>query len=168
MFRRWNSLNRLVLYLIVIYFAAVNLISFFVCLYDKTAAKKHKGRIRERTLFLLCALGGSPLMFMTMITIRHKTNHKRFMLGIPLIMVIQSVILILILKKSLIIWSGSVLFKFNLYLYCRIDNTVRVQCFFEETALVSALLLSTHNTPVFFGRAPRRWTAPFSYKIFDP
>lgn len=42
-------------------------------------------------------------MFMTMITIRHKTNHKRFMLGIPLIMVIQSVILILILKKSLII-----------------------------------------------------------------
>ena len=37
-----------------------------------------------------------------------------------------------------------------------IDNTIRVQCFFEETAPLSALLPSAHNTTVLLGRAPRR------------
>ena len=37
-----------------------------------------------------------------------------------------------------------------------IDNTIRVQCFFEETAPLSALFPSAHNTSVFLGRAPRR------------
>ena len=38
----------------------------------------------------------------------------------------------------------------------RIDNTIRVQCFFEETTPLSALLPSVHNTTVFLGRASRR------------
>ena len=40
--------------------------------------------------------------------------------------------------------------------YIQLDNTIRVQCFFEEAAHSSALLPSAHNTTVFFGRAPRR------------
>lgn len=42
-------------------------------------------------LLLFSALGGSLAMFITMLLIRHKTNHMKFMLGIPLIIVIQLV-----------------------------------------------------------------------------
>ena len=78
----------------LIYIAAVSVISFFVCVYDKIAAKKFtKHRTRESTLLWLSALGGSFAMFFTMVAIRHKTKHVKFMLGIPLIIVLQVVAL---------------------------------------------------------------------------
>ena len=46
-------------------------------------------RTREATLLLLSALGGSVAMFVTMLLIRHKTKHKKFMIGIPAILVLQ-------------------------------------------------------------------------------
>ena len=78
----------------LIYIAAVSVVSFFVCVYDKIAAKKFtKHRTRESTLLWLSALGGSFVMFFTMITIRHKTKHVKFMLGIPLIITLQVIAL---------------------------------------------------------------------------
>ena len=78
----------------LIYIAAVSVISFFVCVYDKIAAKKFtKHRTRESTLLWLSALGGSFAMFFTMVAIRHKTKHVKFMLGIPLIIVLQVIAL---------------------------------------------------------------------------
>ena len=73
----------------IIYFAAVSLVSVFVTVYDKRAAKIGKRRIRESTLLLLSALGGSLAMYITMKKIRHKTKHKEFMIGIPVIMLLQ-------------------------------------------------------------------------------
>ena len=73
----------------IIYFAAVSLVSVFVTVYDKRAAKSGKRRIRESTLLLLSALGGSLAMYITMKKIRHKTKHKKFMIGIPVIMLLQ-------------------------------------------------------------------------------
>ena len=74
----------------LIYVAAISIISVIVCCYDKYAAKhRPEHRTRERTLLLLSALGGSVAMFVTMQTIRHKTKHIKFMLGIPLIIVAQ-------------------------------------------------------------------------------
>lgn len=74
----------------LIYIAAISLISVIVCIYDKIAAKHAtKHRTRERTLLLLSALGGSIAMLITMLVIRHKTKHKKFMLGIPLIIIVQ-------------------------------------------------------------------------------
>ena len=78
----------------LIYFAAVSIISAVVCAADKRRAVKGKWRVKESTLFLLCALGGSAAMYITMRLIRHKTLHKRFMIGIPLIVVVQVVLLI--------------------------------------------------------------------------
>lgn len=78
----------------LIYIAAVSVISFFVCVYDKIAAKKFtKHRTRESTLLWLSALGGSFVMFFTMVAIRHKTKHVKFMLGIPLIITLQVIAL---------------------------------------------------------------------------
>ena len=75
----------------IVYLIAISLISVVVCCYDKFAAKhRPKHRTRERTLLLLSALGGSVAMLLTMLAIRHKTQHMKFMLGIPLIIVAQA------------------------------------------------------------------------------
>lgn len=81
----------------LIYLLSVSLISIAITCYDKLAAKKYpKSRIRERTLFLFACLGGSLLMLITMCLIRHKTRHKRFMLGLPLIFAVQTALFIFI------------------------------------------------------------------------
>lgn len=80
----------------VIHFLLINLLSVIVCVWDKISAKKHRRRIRERTLFALTLLGGGFAMYLTMVIIRHKTRHKRFMVGIPLIILLQILILLAI------------------------------------------------------------------------
>lgn len=84
---------------IIIYFILINLISFFVCLWDKRMSQKGGWRVAENTLFLLVFLGGSIGMYLTMLKIRHKTKHKRFMLGIPIIMILQISSLLYIFSK---------------------------------------------------------------------
>ena len=72
------------------YLALISLVSIIVCIYDKIAAKHNpKHRTRERTLLLLSAVGGSVAMLLTMLLIRHKTKHAKFMVGIPAIIVLQ-------------------------------------------------------------------------------
>ena len=72
------------------YLALISLVSIIVCIYDKIAAKHNpKHRTRERTLLLLSAIGGSVAMLATMLIIRHKTKHAKFMVGIPVIIVLQ-------------------------------------------------------------------------------
>ena len=73
-----------------IYLAVISLVSIVVCIYDKVISKKNKVslRIPEKVLLLLSALGGSLAMFVTMLIIRHKTKHVKFMLGIPLIILL--------------------------------------------------------------------------------
>lgn len=68
---------------------AVNLIAIVTTIWDKRAAINGAWRTPEKTLFLLCVLGGCPGMYLTMRIIRHKTLHKRFMIGIPLIFTAQ-------------------------------------------------------------------------------
>lgn len=83
---------------LLFYFIAISLISVIVCATDKARAKKGRWRIKESTLFLLSALGGSAAMYITMRLIRHKTLHKRFMIGIPLIIITQSALIIFAVK----------------------------------------------------------------------
>ena len=72
------------------YLAVMSIVSVIVCIYDKIAAKKfQRHRTREATLLLLSALGGSVAMLLTMLLIRHKTKHAKFMIGIPVIIVVQ-------------------------------------------------------------------------------
>ena len=76
------------------YVAVLSVISAIVCIYDKIVSKKNKVELRvpEKRLFLLSLLGGSVAMLVCMLLIRHKTKHKRFMIGIPLIIVLQAVL----------------------------------------------------------------------------
>lgn len=71
----------------ICYFLAINLYAAAITCIDKRRSKMSgKRRIPEKTLFAAAALGGAAGMYITMRAIRHKTRHKRFMVGIPLIM----------------------------------------------------------------------------------
>ena len=73
-----------------IYLTMINLIAVCVTAADKRRARLHRWRVPESTLLLLSALGGSPAMFLTMLLIHHKTRHPKFMVGIPVIMLLQA------------------------------------------------------------------------------
>ncbi len=62
---------------------------------DKCRAKKNKRRISESTLFTAALIGGAVGEYVSMRLFRHKTLHKRFMIGLPLIMAIQLILLYL-------------------------------------------------------------------------
>ena len=71
------------------YFLLISLIAITTTLLDKYRARRHKWRIPEATLLLLSALGGSAAMLITMRLIHHKTRKKKFMIGIPVILILQ-------------------------------------------------------------------------------
>lgn len=81
---------------IAIYVLVVSLISIIITVFDKKIAGTGKRRIPEATLLIWSALGGSVAMYLTMQAIRHKTQHKKFMIGIPLIIILQVVAVYLI------------------------------------------------------------------------
>ena len=83
---------------LIVYLAFITVVSAAVCVSDKRRAIKRKRRIRERTLWIFSALGGSAGMYLTMRLIRHKTKHASFMLGLPALIVFQ-VFLCLLLTK---------------------------------------------------------------------
>lgn len=81
----------------VIYFVAVSLVTAIVTATDKYKAKKGAFRVSEATLFILAAMGGALAEYAVMRLIRHKTLHKRFMIGLPLIIILQLVIIIAVI-----------------------------------------------------------------------
>lgn len=76
----------------VLYLVLINLVAVVITAYDKLAAVNHRRRIPERTLLLIAALGGAPAMYLTMLVIRHKTRKPLFMIGIPVIFVLELVL----------------------------------------------------------------------------
>lgn len=74
----------------LIYLAIISAAAVIITVSDKSRAQRHKRRIAEKTLFMTALLGGSAAMYLTMLAVRHKTKHKRFMIGLPLIMIVQT------------------------------------------------------------------------------
>ena len=72
------------------YLGVVNLLAFFVMLYDKVVSKKNKVRLRvpEKTLLMLGAIGGALGVLLAMAIFRHKTKHSNFKVMIPLFFII--------------------------------------------------------------------------------
>ena len=80
--------------LILLYLVAINVVTFFMYGIDKWKAKRSKWRIPETTLLGLAAIGGSIGAWLGMRVWHHKTMHKKFQFGIPLILIIQLAIVI--------------------------------------------------------------------------
>ncbi|MBQ2973105.1 MAG: DUF1294 domain-containing protein [Clostridia bacterium] len=88
--------------LLIIYFVIVSLVSVVITVADKASAKKGRWRIPEATLMMIGLFGGALSMYVTMKTIRHKTKHKKFMIGLPLEIVLHAAIVCLFIAGKII------------------------------------------------------------------
>ena len=84
--------NALLYYLIVI-----NIVTFLVYGIDKWKAKQGSWRISVATLLILAVIGGSIGALLGMRVWHHKTMHKKFKYGLPLILLVQIALIYLIL-----------------------------------------------------------------------
>lgn len=79
------------------YFIVLNILSAVLTIADKSFAKRGKWRISENTLLFTAILGGSLAEYIVMRIIHHKTLHKKFMVGLPLILFLQAVLIFVVL-----------------------------------------------------------------------
>ena len=86
--------------LILIYLIAINVVTFFLYGIDKWKAKRSKWRISEATLLGLAVIGGSIGAWLGMKVWHHKTMHKKFKYGLPLILIVQIAIVFLTSCRS--------------------------------------------------------------------
>ena len=83
---------------LVIYLIGINVLTFLLYGIDKWKARRGKWRISEDTLIWMAIAGGSIGALLGMYLFRHKTQHKKFTLGIPVIILVQAVIVFFFLK----------------------------------------------------------------------
>ena len=75
--------------IILYYLLAVNIATFLLYGVDKYKAKKNKWRISEATLLTTAAIGGTIGAWAGMRLWHHKTMHKKFKYGIPVIIIMH-------------------------------------------------------------------------------
>ena len=78
------------------YLIFINIVTFLVYGIDKWKAKQGSWRISEATLLMLAVIGGTIGALLGMQVWRHKTMHKKFKYGLPLILLAQIVLIYLI------------------------------------------------------------------------
>lgn len=71
------------------YLLAINVLSFALMGIDKAKARRNAWRIPEKVLFLAAILGGSVGALVGMALFRHKTKHVSFVIGLPVILLLQ-------------------------------------------------------------------------------
>ena len=76
------------------YLLTVNIVSFFLYGIDKYKAKKGRWRISEATLLMMAVIGGSIGAWIGMRLWHHKTMHKKFKYGIPVIIILQVALMV--------------------------------------------------------------------------
>lgn len=85
--------------ILTIYLAVINIIGVLINVVDKYKAKNNKWRIKEATLWSVALLGGAVGSYLTMNLIHHKTKHQSFMLGFPVIIIVQTLLLGYVILK---------------------------------------------------------------------
>ena len=81
------------------YLLAINIASFFLYGIDKYKAKKGRWRISEAILLLMAVIGGSIGAWVGMRIWHHKTMHKKFKYGIPVIIIFQVALAVYLLTN---------------------------------------------------------------------
>ena len=72
-----------------LFFLFITWLGYYIMKVDKRYAQNDKRRVPENTLLLISIVGGSLGMYIGMYRFKHKTLHKKFTIGVPLIMLIQ-------------------------------------------------------------------------------
>ena len=81
------------------YLLAINIATFFLYGIDKYKARKGKWRISEATLLMMAVIGGSIGAWAGMRLWHHKTKHKKFKYGIPIIIILQVALAVYLLTN---------------------------------------------------------------------
>ena len=89
------------LQILIGYLAMVNVVAFVTYGIDKLKARRNQWRIPESTLLLLAMIGGSIGAWIGLKVWRHKTLHKKFKYGIPLVIVVQIALCIYLYSNGL-------------------------------------------------------------------
>ena len=84
---------------IICFLLAINIATFLLYGIDKYKAKKGKWRISEATLLTMAAIGGSIGAWAGMRLWHHKTMHKKFKYGIPIIIILQVALAVYLLTN---------------------------------------------------------------------
>ena len=84
--------------IILIYFVIINLVAFILFGIDKWRARNNAWRISEATLFLTALIGGSVGAKIGMHVWHHKTQHLSFVIGIPMIILLQVILFVVITR----------------------------------------------------------------------
>lgn len=90
-----------VMWILLIIYVVMSVVAFAAFGLDKYKAKTDRWRTKEKTLFLFAILGGGVGAFLGMQVFRHKTQHKQFVIGIPLIMIIQLILIGVVLWQAI-------------------------------------------------------------------
>ncbi|HHY20534.1 MAG TPA: DUF1294 domain-containing protein [Bacilli bacterium] len=83
--------------IVFLYFVLMNLVTFLLFLTDKNRAKRgqYQKRIPERTLLLLCFVGGAIGGLFGMYQLRHKTKKVKFMVGVPTAVFLNAIFIVM-------------------------------------------------------------------------
>ncbi len=89
-------MTRTIVYILIV----INVLTFVIYGIDKWKAKQGSWRISEATLLLLAVIEGSIGALLGMKVWHHKTKHKKFQYGLPLILLAQIALIALTSCKS--------------------------------------------------------------------
>ena len=95
-------MKRIVTLVVLAYLAVMTVVGLIIMKADKTKAEKNKWRIKEATLFLISAIGGSLGTWAGMYLFRHKTKHWYFVVGMPLILIAHIALLVFLFNKGIL------------------------------------------------------------------
>ncbi len=88
---------------VLVFVTFMTWLGYYIMKVDKKYAKEDKRRIPERTLLLISMVGGSVGMYIGMYKFKHKTLHKKFTIGVPVIMLIQLAYVVYLTITSIIV-----------------------------------------------------------------
>lgn len=80
--------------MLISFLVIMNVITFMLYWYDKECARKRKWRVAEISLLSFSFFGGALGAYIAMHGLRHKTQHKKFQICVPIFLTIQIIILI--------------------------------------------------------------------------
>ncbi len=90
----------ILLAIVVAYMLIMSIIGFVTMGFDKKKAIKRGWRIPERTLILIAFFGGALGSFLGMQIFRHKTRHIKFIILVPLALLLNIILLLLIFDNT--------------------------------------------------------------------
>lgn len=81
----------------IIYLLVINILTYYVYAKDKRKAERQEWRTPEAVLLTLAGVGGSAGALCSMFYYRHKTQHKLFVITVPVLFVLHTVCVVCLL-----------------------------------------------------------------------